>query len=89
MKRFAYLPFTLLMFILVSFSACSSLDGDAKKAAELSKKSINYAKDSDLQKAEELYQESQQIIDEYRKTDEYEEFQKAYNKYMHGESVNN
>ena len=88
MKRLAYLPFTIFIFILLSLSACSSLDGDAKKAAELSKKSIDYAKDSDLQKAEELYKESQQIIDEYRKTDEYEEFQKAYNKYMHGELIN-
>lgn len=89
MKRLAYLPFILFIFISFSLSACSSLDGDAKKAAELNKKSMNYAKDSDLQKAEELYRESQEIIDEYRKTDEYEEFQKAYNKYMSDESVNN
>lgn len=86
MKRLTYLSLTLFIFI---FSACSSLDGDAKKAAELNKKSLDYAKDSDLKKAEELYQESQQIVDKYRKTDEYEDFQKAYNKYMHGESDNN
>lgn len=86
MKRLAYLTLTLFIFIL--FGACSSLDGDAKKAAELNKKSMDYAKDSDLQKAEELYKESQKIVDEYRKTDEYEEFRKAYNKYMLDESAN-
>jgi len=81
MKQLAF-----LIFILFLFSACSSLDSDAKKAAELNKKSINYAKESDLQKAEELYKESQEIVDEYRKTDEYEEFLKTYYKYLEEET---
>ena len=89
MKRLAYLPLILFISTSFSFSACSSLDGDAKKAAELNKKSMNYAKDSDLQKADELYRESQEIINEYRITDDYEDFQKAYNKYMADEYVNN
>ncbi|NDV95086.1 hypothetical protein D0T84_09160 [Dysgonomonas sp. 521] len=71
-----------LIFILFLFFACSSLDNDAKKAAELNKQSIEYAKDADLQKAEELYKESQEIVNSYIGTDEYEEFRKLYHQYM-------
>lgn len=71
-----------LIFILFLFFACSSLDSDAKKAAELNKKSIDYAKSANLQKAEELYKESQEIVIRYEGTDDYDEFRKAYYRYM-------
>jgi PBP1b-binding outer membrane lipoprotein LpoB len=79
MKQLAF-----LIFILFLFSACSSLDSDAKKAAELNKQSIEYAKNADLKKAEELYKESQEIVNSYIGSDEYDEFNKAYHQYMEG-----
>ncbi|MDR0823459.1 MAG: hypothetical protein LBN74_00060 [Prevotella sp.] len=79
MKQSAYLAY---LFVLIIFYACSSVDGDAKKAAELNKESLEYAKKPDLHKAEELYKESREIINKYKETDKYEEFQKAYHQYM-------
>jgi hypothetical protein len=81
-------PLLTIIAILFCFSACSSVDGDARKAAELSRESLDEVKAQDLQKAEELYKESQDIIARYKGTDQYEEFFAAYNKYLSGESSN-
>jgi hypothetical protein len=75
-----------LIFILFLFGACSSPDSDAKKAAGLNKKSLEYIKAQDLRKAEELYKESQHIIAGYKGSDKNEEFLKAYYKYLAGET---
>ena len=84
------LPFllTFISFILL-FSSCSSVDSDAKKAVQLNKESIEYVKEGDLQEAERAYKESQEIFFRYKGTEKYEEFQTAYNTYMHGEALNN
>lgn len=81
----------LLTFIslVILFTACSSLDSDAKKAAQLNKESIEYVKEGDLEEAERAYKESQEILSRYKGTEEYDEFQSAYNTYMHGEVQNN
>lgn len=77
------LVFGVVVFcILILFSACSSVDGDAKKAAELNRKSLEYIKDNDLEKAAELFQEMQEIVANYDGTEDYEEFHAAYNQYM-------
>lgn len=69
--------------------SCSSIDNDAKQAAELNKKSLDYIKEQNLEKAEKLYNESQEIIARYKGTEQYTEFQRIYSEYMLGESVNN
>ena len=69
--------------------SCSSIDNDAKQAAEFIKKSLDYIKEQNLEKAEKLYNESQEIIARYKGTEQYTEFQRIYSEYMLGESVNN
>lgn len=81
----------LLTFIplVILFTACSSVDSDARKAAQLNKESIEYVKEGDLEEAERTYKESQEILSRYKGTEKYDEFQSAYNTYMHGEVQNN
>lgn len=76
MKRIA-LVFIQIIFLI----SCSSLDGDARKAAELNNESLRYAADDKLEDSEEAYRKSQEIIDEYRDSQNFEEFFKLYVKY--------
>lgn len=78
----------LTIILLLLCVSCSSVDSDAKKAAELNLKSMDYIKKQDLQKAEELYKESQEIINKYKSTDKYTDFYTAYNKYLLEETLN-
>lgn len=80
MKILAYILSTILLLTLLQ--ACSSLDSDAKKAAELDKKSIEYIKEGDLKKAETAFQEAKQIISKYKSTEEYQKFYELYNSYL-------
>lgn len=80
MKKIVYL--SLILFQLICFTACSSVDGDAKKAAKLNMESIEYVKQQNLDKAQETYNESQEIVNRYKATDQYEEFYAAYSKYL-------
>ena len=80
MKKFLFLYATI--FILIPLIGCSSVNGDAKKAAELNKKSLDYIKEQDLEEAEKAYKESQDIVSRYKGTEQYEEFHEAYNSYM-------
>jgi len=86
MKKLVSLLTIILLFLCAS---CSSLDSDAKRAAELNTESMDYIKKQDLQKAEELYKESQEIINQYKNTDKYKDFYTAYNKYLLGEAQTN
>lgn len=87
MRKFAYL--SLISFSFIFTISCSSIDSDAKQAAELNKKSLNYIKEQNLEKAEKLYNESQEIIARYKGTEQYTEFQRIYSEYMLGENANN
>ena len=82
--------FALLLIIVVlssSFIACSSIDKDAKKAAELNKESIELIKNKDLDKAEKKYMESQAIITSYKDSENFEKFYSAYTSYMAEEAA--
>ncbi|MBD8387682.1 hypothetical protein [Dysgonomonas sp. BGC7] len=79
MKKLALL-FSIILFVCLT--SCSSVEGDAEKAASLNKESIDCIRNQDLQKAEELYKQSQEIIAQYKGTEKYEEFHTAYNKFM-------
>lgn len=85
MNKLVSLTTIILLFLCVS---CSSVDSDAKKAAELNLKSIEYIRKQDLQEAEKLYKQSQEIINHYKNTDDSNEFYTAYNKYLLGEEPN-
>lgn len=86
MKKLTSLP-VILLFVFV-LSSCSSLDSDAKKAAELNKESLEYIRQQNLEKAEKAYKASQEIVSRYKGTEQYMEFHKAYSEYMLGETTN-
>ncbi len=71
-----------ILFAVVVLSSCSSIDSDAKKAAKLNRKSMEYAKELKLEEAEKLYQESRGIVARYKDTEKFDEFNLAYSKYM-------
>lgn len=83
MKKRIFLYIPILMLIL---SGCSSLDDDAKKAADYSRESIELVRTKDLDEAKEKYDKAQSIINEYKNTDKYQEFNTAYNAYLHNEA---
>jgi len=78
----------LAVALLLSYVSCSSVDSDAKEAAELNLKSIEYIREQDLQEAEELYKKSQEIINRYKNTGKAKDFYTAYNKYFLEENTN-
>lgn len=71
-----------LGFLLFGAVSCSSLDNDAKKAAKLSKKSIEYTTEMEFDKAEKAYKDSQDFFKKYENSGHLEEFLKAYNRYL-------
>ena len=73
-KTILFLSFLSFMFL----ASCSSVEGDAKKAAELNRKSLECVLDNDVDKAEKLFKESEEIANKYKGTDDYEEFQRIY-----------
>ncbi|WP_029906606.1 hypothetical protein [Prevotella sp. 10(H)] len=74
----------IVIFSSLFFMACSTVDSDAKKAAELNKESIEYVKAGNLMEAERIYKESKEIVSRYKGTEKYNEFSKAYSTYMYG-----
>lgn len=68
----------LIVFIFASCSA--SVDSDAKKAAELTRQSLDYTAKRELGKAEEAFEQSKLIRDKY--IDSSEEFYELYTKYL-------
>lgn len=87
MKIFVYTLSTIL--IITFLSACSSVESDAKKAAELDKKSIEYIKEGKLEKAGLAFQEAKKIISKYQNTEKYQKFYEAYNNYLLAEVSEN
>lgn len=66
---------------MLSVSCTGGVDSDAKKAAELMKKSMAATIEYDIEAADEYYKEYKEIKKQYEKTDEQSEFEKAYWKY--------
>ena len=85
MRKLAFFSVVLLTILL---SSCSSVESDAKEAAELNLESLEYIKEQELEKAEEVYKEAQEIIARYKGTEKYIEFHKLYSEYMLKESSN-
>ncbi|WP_108821011.1 hypothetical protein [Dysgonomonas sp. Marseille-P4361] len=85
MKKLAFLTITLFTVLL---SSCSSLESDAKEAAALNIQSLEYIKEQELEKAEEVYKEAQEIIARYKETEKYLDFYKIYSEQMLKETSN-
>jgi len=71
-----------IFFFSLLFTACSSIESDAKKAAELDKESIIYTRKGDLEKAEKNYAEIKKIINKYEQNGQIKEFYKSYELYL-------
>ena len=81
---------TYFFIVLLSFSliACTSVDSDAKEAAALVKESIDYTRNNELEKAKDMYDKSQAIMNRYKGTKQYEAFHKAYTIYLSAQQQN-
>lgn len=80
MKNFFIVFFVILQFAV--FSACTSVDSDAKKAADAVFKSYELTTKGKLTEAEKYYNKYKKIDREYKGTDDYNKFREAYNKYI-------
>lgn len=84
MKKWT-LPYILLLLLV--FASCSSPEDDAKKAAKYKKESIELVRANRLDDAKEKYDKAQAIIDQYKNTDQYQEFYNTYNAYLHDKAT--
>ncbi|MBP1617587.1 MAG: hypothetical protein H6Q14_1414 [Bacteroidetes bacterium] len=80
-KNIRYFLLIILLFVAIS---CSSLDRDAKKAADLSKKSIEYTTEMKFDKAEQSYKEARVYFRKYEEKGQLKEFTNLYNEYLIG-----
>lgn len=82
----------LLVVLSVSlfFISCSSIDGDAKEAAELNTKSMQALMNNNMEDAEKYYKESEAIMKVYadkgKESKEYQEFYTAFVGYLNAEA---
>lgn len=81
--------FIIIACVVFSLTSCSSVDKDAKKAAELNKESLELIRMQDLENAEKKYSEAQAIISSYKDTENFEKFYSAYTSYMLEKAANN
>lgn len=77
-KTLASVFIVCLFFASVS---CNKTESDAKKAAALTNRSIEYTVGLELEKAEKAYKESQEIQSKYKDHKQEEEFLKHYRRY--------
>lgn len=77
-----YTKLFVLGFLVFGAVSCSSLDSDARKAAQLSRKSIECASKMEFDKAEKAYRQAQDIFRKYAENGQSNDFAQAYNKYL-------
>ena len=70
-----------VLFFTGFLLACSSIDGDAEKAAVLMDKSMDATAEYEFEEASEYYRQSKKIENKYKGTTEEKEFEEAYWKY--------
>ncbi len=77
--------FILIIAIFALLCGCgSSVDSDAKNAAEMMRKSLDFSTEYELEKANEYFQQYKEIEKKYLNTDKHKEFTEAYWKYFTG-----
>jgi len=76
--------YSTVIIFLIGLASCSgeNLDGDAKKAAELTRISLKSTLDKNWKKAGNEYSEVQKIINKYKEKGQIKEFYEAYNSYL-------
>lgn len=79
-----YLFLILTAFISLS---CNRMEKDARKAAELTNKSIEYLQELDMKKSQETYKKSQEIINKYDEKGKSADFLPLYKKYRDEEKI--
>mgnify|MGYP003623363040 CR=1 FL=1 len=70
-----------VLFFTGFLLACSSIDGDAEKAAVLMDQSMDATAEYEFEEASEYYRQSKKIENKYKVTTEKTEFEDAYWKY--------
>ena len=80
-KFFKQTKYVFFLGIMVFFVACGGVDSDAKKAADLTNKSIEQMGEMKLKEAQKSYQEAQEIIGKYKEHKKADDFNKRYREY--------
>lgn len=86
MKKQNFLTFAAAAMLLLSVTACSSIESDAKKAAEMACDAQKMALegDFDMEKMQEMQQEAQELYEEmagkYETMEDMERFAEAYSR---------
>lgn len=84
MKKQKLLTFAAAAMLLLSVTSCSSIESDAKKAAEMACEAQQMAMDGDfdMEKMQEMQQEAQELYTEmegkYQSMEDMEKFAEAY-----------
>ena len=81
------LSYTSMLLFTVTFLSCGGVNSDAKKAANLTNKSIEQSMDLNFEKAEKSYKKAQEIIQKYEEHKKSEKFQQLYREYRDKETV--
>lgn len=76
-----------VLVFAVAFISCGGVNSDAKKAANLTNKSIEQSLDLDFEKAEKSYKKAQEIILKYEGHKKSEKFNQLYQEYRDKEKV--
>lgn len=73
-----------MSLIFITWTACTTMESDAQKAAELTAKSLTAAKEHKLKASEKYYISYKKIETKYKEKGklEYKEFEEAYWKYV-------
>lgn len=75
--------FLVLVTLSLCFIACSpSVESQAEEAARLNKESLKYVMENDLEKAEELFKESDAIVQKYKSSKDTAEYNEFFSKYL-------
>ncbi len=83
-QRMRFVKIILLLFF-ISWVSCSTIDSDAKKAAELTEKSLTAIRQNKLKASQEYYNSYKKIENKYRNKGKLElkQFEETYWKYVY------
>lgn len=75
--------FFTIVVLSLCFAACSpSVESQAEEAARLNKESLKHVMENDLEKAEQLFKESDEIVQKYKNSKDTAEYEEFFTKYM-------
>ncbi|MDL2214742.1 hypothetical protein LJC00_00950 [Dysgonomonas sp. OttesenSCG-928-M03] len=88
MKKVKYLYIILIGLFSIALFSCSesSIEDDARKAAELSSISNQLSMEGNINEAGKTYKDVQEIMEKYKRLDKFDEFYQLYISYLHENS---